>query len=638
MLFGMPASRARDSRVSKRLLNPIALRLPKLAAIFFFNCLLVHCLLVHKAQADSKLADTLYRYMLNPNGVAWSDFQLQSVLGRETSFRLAEVESLLLAPEKASGYPSRLRQRWSAQPGRLVPMDSLFACLGAWNANGANTSASAALKRFAGGLSAEEWAFLRGTVASMFVIHPDDTLLDAVTQERERLLEKQAANRAFQLAEKLPLDALAEAARRLQELQQAMADTLHAFANRKAKGAPRNSDKETAKTGGTSSLRDVLRSMTRKAGLVWREGSVGSERHQVSDGVFFDPGGDDTYVLRGHGKPGRILLIIDASGDDAYLSRDTLPTLPGFGGILSIHDVSGDDRYFDGGFGFGSGLFGVSAVFDASGDDRYEGGAATQGFGFFGVGLLHDAGGRDNYAATLFAQGAASTYGLGLLLDGDGNDSYTLLPVHVDDLRYRDHFLSMGQGFATGMMHGEAGGIGVLWDQAGHDTYVADIFAQGSGYWHALGLLLDDGGSDRYMAHQYAQGSGVHEAIGFLWDREGDDRYFSKGVSQGCGHDRGLGWLFDASGDDIYLATDMSQGGGSANGLGILYDALGDDAYQALKPDRALGHADQRRDRGSFGFFYDGGGQDLYPSPRVNGQAWQTIGQGAKGNGYGIDR
>jgi hypothetical protein len=109
-------------------------------------------------------------------------------------------------------------------------------------------------------------------------------------------------------------------------------------------------------------------------------------------------------------------------------------------------------------------------------------------------------------------------------------------------------------------------------------------------------------------------------------------------VSQGCGHDYGFGYLFDKSGDDAYLATDMSQGGGSANGLGILQDASGDDLYETLNPEMALGHADMRRDRGSFGFFLDRGGKDRYTRSPGEGAAWRVFNGKNKGNGFGLDR
>ena len=65
------------------------------------------------------------------------------------------------------------------------------------------------------------------------------------------------------------------------------------------------------------------------------------------------------------------------------------------------------------------------------------------------------------------------------------------------------------------------GGTGILRDDAGHDEYVAEMFAQGVAYYYALGLLWDRAGDDRYRAARYAQGNGVHQAVGVLRDEAG---------------------------------------------------------------------------------------------------------------------
>ena len=42
-----------------------------------------------------------------------------------------------------------------------------------------------------------------------------------------------------------------------------------------------------------------------------------------------------------------------------------------------------------------------------------------------------------------------------------------------------------------------SGGFGFLLDDAGTDAYVADIFAQGVGYWFGTGVLRDRAGAER---------------------------------------------------------------------------------------------------------------------------------------------
>ncbi len=579
----------------------------------------------------SDFLDTLEKVILQPNGIHWSDLDLQAASIENVPYRLSETESLLQNPKRTQGLAQIWRRRLEAGRQQVLPVDSLLPALqtqaplswflredSTFSVKPGQSEISRSLQGFAKAVSSQDWAFMRQSAAELFVMRPEDTLLDAVTMEKHRLGEAARSERLFQLADQLPGGELIRGARALQALEKKLLDSLHILGIPKGLAAARR--------------------LVRKSGMAWHEGSSSSEKHRVRDGIWVDAGGDDHWEITGQGKPGQALLIIDLKGHDTYHSADSLPSLSGFGGLMAIADLAGNDQYQDAGFGFASGLFGFSSLIDFAGDDVYQGGCATQGFGFFGIGLLQDLAGRDSYSAALYAQSSASTLGAGILIDGSGNDAYAMRPVYVDDLRYRDHFLSMGQGFATGFMLGEAGGIGVLWDASGHDTYTADIFAQGSGYWHALGLLLDDGGSDRYVAHQYAQGAGVHEAVGMLADDSGDDRYYSKGVSQGCGHDRGLGLLVELGGGDQYVATDMSQGAGSANGVGLLIDFAGEDAYLGIKPKMNLGHADMRRDRGSFGFFLDAAGQDIYPLGRSNASAWKVFGIDGRGNGFGRDR
>ncbi|MDQ3003525.1 MAG: hypothetical protein M3Y08_19990, partial [Fibrobacterota bacterium] len=367
-------------------------------------------------------------------------------------------------------------------------------------------------------------------------------------------------------------------------------------------------------------------------------GGKGSDRHTVGQGIWIDPGGDDEYRFSGPARPGSFTLILDVAGNDLYLSKDSLQRTAGNLGVSIMADLAGSDRYLGTNYAYASALFGFSSLFDLAGHDFYEGRCASQGFGFFGIGLLQDEAGNDVYSASLLSQGAASTKGLGVILDRTGDDRYLARPTFQDDLRYTDHYIQMVQGFGTGFAPDFAGGIGLLRDGKGNDVYLADIFGQGAGYWYSLGLLIDEAGEDRYEAHQYAQGAGVHIAIGAQLDFGGNDHRASKGVSQGCGHDFGFGYLFDKSGEDNYLATDMSQGAGSANGLGVLQDVSGDDIYMSLNADMTLGHADMRRDRGSFGFFLDRGGKDRYARPQSDGSAWRVFNGKTKGNGFGLDR
>ena len=120
----------------------------------------------------------------------------------------------------------------------------------------------------------------------------------------------------------------------------------------------------------------------------------------------------------------------------------------------------------------GSGWFGVGALVDFGGADTYQGDTYTQGAGGFGVGILADSGqGNDRYIGALYAQGFGFAAGVGMLLDDGGNDTYLAGGKYGDDLRYRDRFISLSQGFGYGMRPHFSGGAGLLIDQGGNDLY-----------------------------------------------------------------------------------------------------------------------------------------------------------------------
>ena len=142
--------------------------------------------------------------------------------------------------------------------------------------------------------------------------------------------------------------------------------------------------------------------------------------------------------------------MLDAGGNDLYLSKDSLQRSAGNMGVSVLADLGGSDRYLGSNFAFASAEFGYSSLFDAAGHDSYEGRCASLGFGFFGIGVLQDEGGNDVYSASLMSEGAGSTKGAGIILDRFGEDRYLARPTFKDDLRYTDHYIQMVQGFATG--------------------------------------------------------------------------------------------------------------------------------------------------------------------------------------------
>ncbi|MEW5875937.1 MAG: hypothetical protein AB1752_12250 [Candidatus Zixiibacteriota bacterium] len=350
-------------------------------------------------------------------------------------------------------------------------------------------------------------------------------------------------------------------------------------------------------------------------------GTMENDHYTGNPSVIIDPGGNDTYELDPIAN-GKNRLIYDLSGHDRYFAPDGHDLGAARFGWSLLIDAEGDDLYQGGNFTMGSGWFGVGVLIDGEGNDVYNGDTFTQGAGGFGVGLLYDADGSDQYTGRLFAQGMGFSAGVGMLADAGGNDTYFAGGKYEDVLRYRDHYLSLSQGFGYGIRPHFSGGVGLLLDRDGNDIYIADIFGQGCSYWWSFGGLFDGGGNDQYIAFQYAQGSATHMTAGCLYDVAGDDRYESKGVSQGCGHDWSAALLIDRDGNDRYIATDLSQAAGSANGVGVLIDGNGDDGYYVTLPANTQGYGNPRREYGSVGLFLDLGGKDRYDGPGKDGTVW----------------
>lgn len=361
-------------------------------------------------------------------------------------------------------------------------------------------------------------------------------------------------------------------------------------------------------------------------------GGQGSNIYTEDAMLILDLGGDDVYLNRAGGSTRQhpFAVVIDVSGNDLYSASADFSQGTGILGGGFLIDLSGNDRYFARNYAQGAGIFGVGLLVDLAGHDEYKATATAQGAAIFGVGILADGGGNDRYLADRFAQGFGYVKGFGAIVEVSGNDNYFAGGTYPDDRQPNKAYQSMSQGFGFGMrpfetLVGASGGIGVIAEAEGNDTYVGDYFAQGASYWFALGILADKKGHDKYVSGRYSQGAGIHLSAGILMDGEGDDIYLSYfGVSQGCGHDLSIGILLDNGGDDKYIAGVISQGAGNDNGIGILNDNGGNDEYYI----KGLGQGRGNRERGlgSFGFHFDtGGGDDFYsPSGKNNRLIFKT--------------
>src|SRR5574341_728366 len=361
-------------------------------------------------------------------------------------------------------------------------------------------------------------------------------------------------------------------------------------------------------------------------------GGYGSNSYKGSPALVIDLGGDDIYELS-YDSTKLVQLIIDTDGNDLYKAETDFALGSGFFGAGILIDEEGDDTYLGKNFSLGSGLFGVGILIDKKGNDKYFGDTYTQGAGGWGIGILEDLEGSDSYNGALFSQGFGFVAGCGMLIDRSGSDNYFAGGKYKDILRYKDHYLSLSQGFAYGIRPYMSGGIGLLFDYSGNDAYNADIFGQGASYWWSWGGLYDKEGNDYYSCFQYAQGCGTHMTLGTLVDEAGDDIYRVNGVGQGCGHDYSAGILLDKAGNDNYYANGLSQGAGNANGFGILIDQAGDDGYYVKDKSNTQGYGNPRREFGSIGLFLDLKGKDSYSGNGSDGSWWST---GSKW-GMGLD-
>jgi len=318
---------------------------------------------------------------------------------------------------------------------------------------------------------------------------------------------------------------------------------------------------------------------------------IAGRQNDIHEGDFLlliDLGGDDTYRnVNSNLIPGKVSVVIDLDGDDSVAWKDGAGPGSGVFGMGVWFDLAGNDRYQGGTMGLGSALFGSAIFWDEAGDDTYEAEALVQGVGQYGVGIFVDARGNDRYQAFLSGQGYAGPGGVGVLADFNGDDKYNCGGKYPDPVAKRArrhqgiHYLSMCQGYAFGLRPEISGGIGVLIDRAGDDSYKADIFAQGASYWFGLGMLVDSAGNDLYEAYEHCQGEGLHLSAGFLGDWGGDDRYVAYEHAQGVGMDRSAGILYDDSGNDVYSSHFESQG-----------DNRGDDRYEAKRDSQGYAKPD----------------------------------------------
>jgi hypothetical protein len=299
-------------------------------------------------------------------------------------------------------------------------------------------------------------------------------------------------------------------------------------------------------------------------------------------------------------------------------------------------DMDGNDRYEGKDICQGAAIFGASLLYDRRGDDVYRAEMLAQGAGLFGIGILIDSAGNDSLYSHQQSLGFGYTQGVGMLVNGSGDDTYIAedsIPLDRSS-QSKDHNVTMAQGAGYGRRadyidgHSWAGGVGILADLGGDDSYSCGVFGQGVGYWYAVGMLLDAQGADRYKGVWYVQGAAAHFAVGVLNDAGGNDTYeASMNMAHGAGHDFSLGWLIEWQGDDTYRSPNLSLGSGNDNGIGICWEFGGNDSYTSVT-DVSLGasrgaSSGLRSTLTTMGIFIDEAGTDQYNGKTPAKNSWQ---------------
>ena len=343
-----------------------------------------------------------------------------------------------------------------------------------------------------------------------------------------------------------------------------------------------------------------------------------NNRHTDKKNIIIDFSGNDYYALQ---KIDTNRIIIDLSGDDFYSSTSNYQQ---GGSILSVNiyaDIKGNDNYLATRLAQGSAFLGVGLLYDKYGNDTYQASEFAQGTAFYGIGAVIDEQGNDTYNATLFAQAVGICQGLGALIDMHGDDQYRSGLAYPSSYKIEGSFHGASQGMGFGIRSFFDGGIGMLIDGSGKDTFYAGNFSQGSGYYFGLGILANRGSeNDNYNAFRYAQGSSAHSAIGTLIEYGGDDIYKGYvGALQSAAWDISVATLWDKDGNDRYLShgTFFSLANAAHNGFAIFVDSNGKDFYHTS----SFTTTTQNSYHGgiSLSFFFDKGqNTDIYSVKNIN--------------------
>lgn len=356
----------------------------------------------------------------------------------------------------------------------------------------------------------------------------------------------------------------------------------------------------------TEALRDFVRAHPDLPAVRWEQETVlgkvivntlaEDNEYQISNLLFvLDTQGNDRYSFATQRPHSSLSVLLDTAGNDRYVSHApcTDPSCATLGyGIL--WDAAGNDDYEGEQLAQASALLGAALLVDEAGNNRFSAQSHSQAHAIAGYALVVASPGADHWLAQTHAQASAGPQGIAMLVDPGGDDRYELnnTPLLWPSPQLATNNTSMGQGAGRGYRavpgktHAMSGGLGLLVDLAGDDSYTAQVFAQGAGYFQGIGVLIDSKGTDHFDATWYAMGAAAHEAVGLLIKKgKGHDRYTARRSSAlGAAHDGSVAYFFDAGGNDDYHLEDFGLGVANDESFAVFHDANGDDRYHLSAP------------------------------------------------------
>lgn len=329
--------------------------------------------------------------------------------------------------------------------------------------------------------------------------------------------------------------------------------------------------------------------------------------------LLIDPAGNDQYRQAEQTvSPEKSHLyntaLIDLEGNDQYDTTAAAGFAFAVLGNALLVDLAGNDHYIAKQWAQGSAFAGIAALYDHEGNDHYSADSFSQAVALFGSGLLVDRKGNDVYSIKHHGQALGLPYGQAVLMDNSGNDHYImrngLTSSYNEDKKTSE---SWGQGVGKGFRYILPGGLGLLVDTRGNDTFSAHEFAQGGGYYYGIGLLYSLGsGDDHYQGSRYNAGFSAHQAIGGLIDMGGNDHYQTTGPAFcGTAWDQSISLFYDQSGNDTYTSKEFSLGASAHNSIASFWDISGQDKFNNTI-DPALVTSNDYHDGQSLSYFFSG--------------------------------